>query len=51
MIDLAQIFTVVYNSKKLGLVVHSCINVSLYRLNSETLKVPLFKAELCQMKS
>ncbi len=47
--DLALIFT--NSSKKLGLVVYSCINVSLYRLNSGTLKAPLLKAELYQMKS
>lgn len=49
--DLALIFTSSNSSKKLGLVVYSCINVSLYRLSSETLKVPLLKAKLCQMKS
>lgn len=49
--DLALIFTITCNSKKLGLVVYSCINVSLYRLSSGTLKVPLLKAELYQMKS
>jgi hypothetical protein len=41
MTDLAFIFT---SSKKLGLVVHSCNNVTLHRLINETLKVPLIKA-------
>jgi hypothetical protein len=40
MTDLANSFT---SCKKLGLVVYSSINDSLYRLNSET-HVPLLKA-------
>ena len=46
MTDLAFIFT---SSEKLGLVVYSCINVTLHHLSNETLKVPLLKAKLCQM--
>jgi hypothetical protein len=46
MTDLAFIFTF---CKKLGLVVYSCINVTLHRLLNETLKVPFNKAYLlCQ---